>query len=430
MLCTLAAPVFAQYGGPAILSRGDAPTGVVEQQISFRPDFEISAIYDTGLAGAALTTQGQLGNIASAGLKVSGGISGNHSWRHTQLGLSYHGSINQYAKATYYDGSNQTLMLSLEHQLSRHLLVTFRENAGMLSTEVTSTALEEAIPYDPSQTILPATNFVDNRTLFLSTEASLTYQRSTRLSFRASGSGFLNRRRSSDLAGVTGASADGDIQYRISRRQTIGVDYSFSNYSFTRIFSGSDVHSLRGSYSARISKTVEFSGFAGVSRAETKSEQEVAVNPLIAALLGITSGLSITHAISYVPSASGRLSRTFHNGVAYVSGSRLVVPGNGLFLTSISATAIAGYSYTGLRNWSFTSNFNFNRSTTLGIPGNYGSASGRLSASHTIFKTFSAVASFTASQYESGTYSLYNRLIYDASVGLGWSPGDIPLRVW
>ena len=40
------------------------------------------------------------------------------------------------------------------------------------------------------------------------------------------------------------------------------------------------------------------------------------------------------------------------------------------------------------------------------------------------------IVSFSARQYSSGTFSLYNRLIYDARVGVGYSPGDIPLRIW
>lgn len=61
-------PVFAQYGGPAILSRGDSPAGMADSQISFRPYFEVNGIYDTGLAGVAINSQGQLGNSASAGI--------------------------------------------------------------------------------------------------------------------------------------------------------------------------------------------------------------------------------------------------------------------------------------------------------------------------------------------------------------------------
>jgi len=430
VLFTLAVPAFAQYGGPAILSRGDAPTGMVESQLSFRPYFEISAVYDSGLAGVAVNSKGELGNISSAGVNFAGGISGTHSWRHTQIGLDYHGDVNQYAKATYYDSINQSLFLSLRHQFTRHVYVNLRESAGEFSTELASASLEQAVSYDPSQSSLPTTDFFDNRTIYLSSQADLVYQRSARLSFRIGGAAFLNRRRSTALYGVTGESASGDMQYRITRRSTIGANYNFATYSYTRIFSGTDVHSFSGTFAMQLSKNLEFSAYGGVSRVETKLEQVIPVDPAIAALLGISEGLSIAHVLEYIPTGTGRISRKFHNGVLYFSGGRMVNPGNGLFLTSANTNASAGYSYTGLRRWSFTSSLTYNRASTIGSSGDYGNTGGTLTASRQLVKSFHIVASVTANRYESPDYSQYNRVIYFARLGFGWTPGAVPLRVW
>lgn len=429
-LFALVVPAFAQYGGPAILSRGDSPSGMVDSQLSFLPYFEVNGIYDTGLAGVAVSSKGELGNTASAGLMVSGGISGTHSWRHTQIGLEYHGDIKEYSKATYYDGSDQSLALSLKHQFTRHLYVNFRENAGEYSTQLASASLEQAISFDPSQSSLPTTDFFDNRTIYLSTQADLVYQRSTRLSFSVGGDGFVNRRRSTALFGVVGATARGDMQYRVSRRSTLGANYTFTNYSYTRVFSGTDVHSFSGTYAVQITKNVEFSAFGGVSRIETKLEQDVPVDPAIAALLGITQGLTISHVLEYIPTGSGRISRKFHTGVLYLSGGRAVTPGNGLFLTSASTTVSGGYTYTGLRKWSFGSSVNYNRSTTIGTVGSYGNTGGAVNASRQLVKSLHLVAAFTANRYESPQYSMYNRLIYDVRFGFGWAPGNVPLRLW
>ncbi len=398
--------------------------------IAFRPFFEITGIYDTGLAGVAVNAQGQLGNTSSAGIEVAGGISGSHYWHHTQLGLDYHGDLRQYERATYYDSSDQSLMLGIRHQFSRHVYVNLRETAGQLSSGYALAALQQAISYDPSQSYLPTTDFFDNRTLYLSTQADLIYQRSTRLSMSIGGDGFLNRRRSSALFGVTGATARADMQYRITRRSTVGANYSYTNYSFTRIFSGTDIHSFTGTYAVQLSKHIEFTGYAGVSRVETKAEQIVAVDPAIAALLGITSGFTITHTLIYTPDVSGRLSRKFHYGVLYVTASHMVNPGNGLFLTSNSTTAMVGYTYTGLRRWSFSSFFDYNRSSTIGIAGKYGNLGGTITASRQIARSLHLVGAVQANKYESPTYAQYNRPIYDAHFGLGWTPGIVPLRVW
>jgi hypothetical protein len=427
---TLALPALAQYGGPAILSRGDAPTGMVDSQLSFRPYFEISAVYDTGLAGVDVNSKGELGNTASVGLDLAGGISGTHSWSHTQIGLDFRGDITEYTKATYYDGSNESLLLSIKHQFTRHVYVNFRESAGEYSTGLASASLQQAVAYDPSQSSLPTTDFFDNRTVYLNTQADLVYQRSARLSFSVGGSGFLNRRRSTALYGVTGASATGDMQYRITRRSTIGVNYAYTNYSYTRILSGTNIHSFSGTFAMQLTKNLEFSAYGGVSRVETKLEEEIPVDPAIAALLGITEGLTIAHVLEYTPSGTGRISRKFHNGVAYVSGGRMITPGNGLFLTSVNTNGAVGYSYTGLRRLSLSATLNYNRATTVGTPGSYGNTGGTATASRQLVKSFHIVASITANRYESPDYTQYNRMIYNARIGFGWTPGSVPLRVW
>jgi hypothetical protein len=434
-LFALTVPVFAQYAGPAILSRGDAPSGIGATPITFRPYFEVSGIYDTGLTGAGLNAQGELGSTSSPGIQVAGGVSGTHSWRHTTIGLSYHGDLNHFQKATYYDASDQTLFLSIKHQFTRHIYIDLRESGGMLSTDSGLTALQQAISYDPAQSSLPTTNFFDNRTLYLSSQADLVYQRSARLSFDFGADGFINRRRSTDLYGVTGVTARGDTQYRISRRSTIGADYTFTHYSFTRVFSGTYIHSFSGTYAVQITRHLEFSGFAGVSHLDNTLEQFVPVSPVIAAILGITGGLAVSHTLSFVPNGSGRLSEQFHNGVAYISGGHTTTPGNGLFLTSTATYASAGYTYTGVRRWSFAANAFYNKATTVGetvggVAGSYGGTNGTLSASRLIARSMHVVASFNANRYNSDNFALYNRTIYSARFGFGWTPGDIPLRVW
>jgi hypothetical protein len=48
--------------------------------------------------------------------------------------------------------------------------------------------------------------------------------------------------------------------------------------------------------------------------------------------------------------------------------------------------------------------------------------------SRQIVKSLSFVSSFSATQYQSGSFNAYNRLIYTASVGIGFSSKKIPVR--
>jgi hypothetical protein len=259
----------------------------------------------------------------------------------------------------------------------------------------------------------------------------LIYQRNSRLSFDFGGDGYINRRRSSALYGITGADARGDVQYRITRRTTIGANYRYEHYSFTRIFSSTDIHSASGTFAMQISKTLEFTGYAGVTRAETKFVQEFPLDPAIAALLGITSVQQVVYSVRYIPNFNARFSRTVHNGIFYASGGHLITPGNGLFLTSEATNVNGGYTFTGLRRWSFGVSANYNRSTSFGnIVGTYGSVGGYLTASRQIAHNFHTVLGITGNRYESPTFVQYNRPIYALRFGFGWAPGDVPLRVW
>ena len=425
------APLFAQYAGPAILTRGEAPAGLQGAQISFRPFFEFSSVYDTGLAGVGVDSKGQLGNTAAFGLTFTGGVSGAHSWKHTSLGLDYRGSVYHYTKTTYYDGSDQSLMLSLSHQFTRHTSLTLRESAGLYSRPYGMYGLPSTIAFDPATTYNPTTDFYDNRAFYVSSQADYTIQKSQRLSFNLGGDGYLVRRRSTALFGVSGAGARADMQYRFSRRSTVGVGYNYEHFAYHGIYSGTDFHSIVGTYGVRITRNLEFSLYGGILRAETTFIQSVPIDPAIAAVIGIYSAPVINHRIDHVPNISGRLSRRFEKGVVYLSGGHSVTPGNGLFLTSVMTTGVAGYTYTGIRHWSFAIQALYDRGDSIGnYQGTYGDLGGNLTASRQIARSLHAVASFYARRYQSASFSGYNRLIYTATLGLGFPPGDIPLRIW
>jgi hypothetical protein len=145
----------------------------------------------------------------------------------------------------------------------------------------------------------------------------------------------------------------------------------------------------------------------------------------------VGSGAIVNHRIDLSPNLGLRISRSFHNAVANVSVARTVNPGNGLFLTSISNTLSGQLSYNGVRHWSFGTQFNYSKSKAISnVVGKYDNISGGVSASRKIARSIHGVADFNIRQYDSRSFGAYNRLIYRASVGLSWSPGDMPLRVW
>jgi len=427
----LVVPAFAQYAGPAILSRGDAPAAMNVPQIDFIPFLSLVGVYDTGLAGVSVNSQGELANAASEGVELDFGISGVHSWKRTKITLNYGGAAREYSHATYYSGVDQSLLLGITEQFSRHVSLQLNESAGIFAQAYGLAGLSPTVSFDPTTNYTPTTDFFDNRTIYTSTQALLTYQRTARLSFAFGGDWDVTRRRSSALYGVTGQDARGDVQYRITRRSTIGANYMFTHFSYNGVFSGTDFHRFSATYGVQLSRTWEFSGFAGATRLDSKFPQVITLNPTIAALLGITQGYYVSYGLNWIPSYSGRLSKTFMRGVAYISGSHLMNPGNGLFLTSKTYNGTAGYTYTGLRRWSFNLSAAYDKSDSIGnILGEYGDRSAGLQTSRQLSHVVHLVAGVAARKYQSDNFTGYNRLIWDARVGLSFSPRDIPLRIW
>jgi hypothetical protein len=417
--------------GPAVLTRGQAPAAMATPQIDFRPFVEVTGVYDTGLAAVSVNDHGQLANAAAAGVEVAGGISGMHSWENTSLGIDYRGAFRDYNRQTYYDGADQILRLGLTHKLARHYTLSLRESGGLFSRDFGVVGLSATVPYDPTSSYIPQTDFFDNRTVYLSTQADLTMQMSTRLSFNFGGDGFLARRHSTALYGVTGTAARGDVQYRVTRRTTLGAAYSYTWFDFTRVFSGTWLNTFVGSYSVRLSRSAEFTAYAGAIRAETRFIQTVPLDPVVAAVLGVSEGNIIEHSISTIPTFNARLSQAARTGVFFLGATRTITPGNGLFLTSKTTSAYGGYTYTGIRRWSFNLTASLDRADSIANAiGQYNDYGGQFQVSRQVSRAVHAIMGFGARHYSSPTFAGYNRPIYDARVGVGFSPGDLPLRVW
>jgi len=400
-------------------------------EIDFRPYLGFYATYSSGLANVSVNNEGGLANQSSFGGALSWGISGTHSWRHTKLGLDYSGSLPHYLKNTAFDSISQSFLMGLTHRMSRHVTLSWRNSLGIFSRFHGQPTLESTVPFDPATTYTPVTDFFDNRTEYVSSQLDLMYQKSARLSFDFGGDGFVVKRRSTALYGVLGGGARGDVEYRVSRTATIGVQYSYMHYDFTKIFGGTDLHGAAVNFGKRLTKNAEFSLYGGFYRVESKFVEQVPVDPAIAALLGISTALRVAHSINYVPNASARLSRTFSKGVAYAYAGRTITPGNGLFLTSLADNVGGGYGYSGVRHWAIGIGGGYTRAESLGnIRGGYSSSGGDGSISRALGRNFHLSMDYSLRQYSSPTYDKYNRLVQSAAFGIAWSPGDVPLHIW
>jgi hypothetical protein len=418
-----------EYGGPAILSRGGtASLRTPSANIKIRPYATVTGSYDTGMTPVILNSGGSVPQQASAGVNIEFGVNGFHRWRSATLGLDYKGTYRDYANNTYYNGTDQSLSLAFQKHLTRHWSLTLREVAGLLSQSNFYSG-----PYtfvDPTFAQAPTQEVFNGQTLYLSTLGDVTYQKSARLSFNFGGDGFLTRRRSSSLYGSTGYRARADMAYRTSRTATSGIAYDFTHFEYTKGFGGSDIHSLTLVQSFRIGRHWELDLKAGGARVENLGLTQVTIDPVIAAIIGRTEGIEVIHGVQWVPSANVILNRTLRHGSINFAYNRGVTPGNGLFLTSQSEQYLARVSYTGIRKMNFGIDGGRVTFKTLSVNvGSYGSWTGSAGVTYKIRGPVSFITRYEYRHYDAGQ-SVFKRESYRVSIGLGFSPKEVPLTLW
>jgi hypothetical protein len=87
--------------------------------------------------------------------------------------------------------------------------------------------------------------------------------------------------------------------------------------------------------------------------------------------------------------------------------------------------------YTGLRRWSLSGSATYNRSKSIGnVIGYYGGYTASLMVSRQIARYTHGLLSLNMRRYDSGDFKNYNKWTYSAHLGIGFTPGDIPLRLW
>jgi len=428
LLFVLTATMYGQYTGPAMLTRGEMPSFMQSMKVDFRPYLQLNGIYDTGMVGVT-GDSGAGTNVY--GVEASFGIYGVHRSKRSSLGLDYRGNLRHYAKSSYFDGSDHTISLGLALQTSRHSRLNIRESAGTFTRSFGMFAYGGAGTFDPTLGYLPANDYFDNRTDFLSNQVDFVYQKSARLSFSAGGDLYLVHYRSKALHGLTGTGARGDISYRISRHSSLSLGYNYSRYTFSGDVGGTDLHSLVASYGVRLGRDIEIAVYGGAVRAESQFLRLIGLDPAIAALLGTRTQLALTYRRDNGVQTGARLVRHFRHSQLSFNGSRGITPGNGVFLTSQVTSGSAGYSYSGLRRWNVGAGVSYSRSEAISdITGNYNNLSGGLGATRQLAHGCHLSLRWDVRQYNSGTFGRYDRLLYRATVGLAFTPKDIPLTLW
>lgn len=433
LLASIAEAQLGDYLGPSIMSRGATDVGTRGgQTVDLRFFANVNAIYDTGLAPLASTASGQVVNPGGLyGVEAQIGAYGTHTWRTASLGLDYKGSFRHYDQQSYFDGSDQQLLLGYSWQKSRRLKFDMRGLAGTYSQgfgSVTGLGVTEA-----AGGVNPGTGLLfDNRSTFLQGGMDITYLLSSHNSFVVGGDGYDVQRQSSALIGMHGYQVRGAFEHRLSMTSGIAVVYSHYHYDFPRAFGESTNDGIQLGYDAFFDrKRWDLKVLAGVIQSEVEGLRVVTLDPLVASILGVPTTVQTYYAKNIVPSGNASLSRRFKTSYLTFAYSRGISPGNGVYLTSRQENAGVSFSYSGVRKTSLSIAGAYNSLSSLGqslTPYHFYNAGA--SASYEVSKALHVVARFDTRYQDITELNSFKRTSYRTSIGVAFSPGDVPLTLW
>lgn len=429
-----AQPATPEYAGPGTLGRNFSIAPANTKSIRFRPYVGVSAILSSGLTGGQLNPDGSIANVRSYGVEGDFGISGVKVRAKDELSLDYHGNFYHYAPQSNYDGTNNVLSFGYTRQLRPHTILRFDDSAALYSNNfgvATTAATTDISIGNTTSLVTPSSQILDNRTIYASTAVDLVQTLSSRLTLDFGGSAFIVRRESSSLYGSIGEQARGDIEYRVTRRSTVGVYYGFTHYEFSKAFGGSNIHTLGLSYSVGITRNLEVRVRGGASRIESLGLSEVALDPLVALLVGHRTGQVALDRVNIIPDVSAQVVRRFNHATAGAEASLSVSPGNGLVLTSKRTFYNAHLDYTGLRTYSIT--MGATREQLAGVGNSFGtfaSNGANFGVSREIKHGLQANFRSEYRHYDITSVSGFARNQYKLALGLTYSPGERPLSIW
>ena len=424
--CSTVTAQVGDYLGPGVLSRGAGDIGTrAGQDVDLRFFASATGIYDDGITPYSVDGNGKLITVGGVyGTEFSIGAYGTHNFHHARLGLDYTGSYRHYSQQTFYDGSDHTLALGYSYQKSRRLYFDMRQMAGSVSQ---GTSFAGVLPTISDAVVTPASLLFDNRVNYLQSSLDVNYMLSARTVVTVGGNGFGVWRKATGLIGMQGYTLLGSIQHRVTQRTTLGVNYQHVHYDFPKAFGQSDINSFAGSYSTQLGPSWTLSLGAGVYLAEAEGLQRVAVEPEIAALLGVSSTVQTFYAKSVFPEWSASVGRKFRRAnlsFGYSSGSS---GGNGIYLTSRQDAGNASFSYTAARKWSFSALGSYTRMQGIGQnlqP--YSQISGGAGFTYSINRPLHLVAKYDR-RHQEIVNGVFQQDSNHVTIGISFSPADIPL---
>ena len=418
------------FGGPSIQGRGGKGNKRQSDGLRIRPYVGVQAIYDSGLTSINPGVAGSISTRGAAGIEITGGLYGTKQWKRNQLQLSYSGDYRHYNNLQAFNGTDQSLGLTYTTVLTKR--VSFD---GTVSAGTTNRAFGGISSFNSidglNQPGIPSNSLFDVRTNYGSGNGAITYSLSSRTSLSFSGGGYVLKRQNSALVSVSGLQARGDLSRRINKTTSIGIDYNFATFQFSRSFGDTYVHGVGFFVARQFGRRWELNARIGALKVETLGTRQVQIDPAIAAIIGVSSGQEVFYSNTILGSGTVSLTRTSRQGNLSFQFSRSVNPGNGVILTSQNDTAGAGFNRRLSRKLNFDVSYNYNRMRGIGlIAGDFRTQSAGVGLGWQASRYTQVTARYDRRNTETSSFAKYNLNGNRFAVGVIFTPADIPVSLW
>ncbi len=421
--------VAGDYDGPSILGRAGSSAGRHgTESIPIHVQASLNGTYDSSILAYSVDSRGAFKPGASTGLDASVGVSGRKTWRRSYLGLDYGGNISHYFANSFFNGTNHQMNLGWGTQIGKRLHLSSQIGAGTSNRFLGGPSVFQSSEFE--FLTAPVGELFDSRNYFIGTTTSATYSFSPRQSVRFSGTGSTTRRKARSLVDMRSYGGSADWVYRLSRRSSLGISYSFSHFDFEKVFGDTDVHTVGAHGSRKIGRDWDVSASFTMSKQSTVGVRSFALDPVLSAILGRSSGSEVFETNNLLAGGSLGVNRKIRRSSLGINAQRGVTPGNGYFLTSINEGVGANFTHNFSRDLSFSGSVNYTKLISLGFAS--GNFTGWNAGSGVTYKLTESIG--INARYDWRTFDLrrttFGRTGNRISVGITYFPKQGPAGLW
>jgi len=417
------------FDGPDILGRGNRGAGLHgTDTLPIRVQASVNATYDTSILGYTLSSLGQLKSLSAAGVEAGFGVSGRKLSRRAFIGIDYGANYTHYNSATFYNGTNHEMNLAAGVRLNKNWQLNTQVAAGTSNRFLGGPAVFQSSEFEFLSA--PIGELFDSRSYFLANTTSATYTKSSRQSFRFSGTGATVRRRARGLIDMQSYGASTDWVYRVNRRLSVGASYTFSHYDYTKVFGESDTHTLGIHVGRRVGRDWNFNLSATGTKQNTVGVRNFALDPVIASILGRSTGTEVFDSNNLIYGYGASITRRISRSSVQLRAQRAITPGNGYFLTSINHTAGVNFVHNFSRDLAASGSMGYTKLSSLGFAsGAFTGWTGGAGLTYKLTETFGI-----NTRYDWRTFDLqqttFGRTGFRASAGVTYFPQRGVAGLW